>query len=124
MSGPRSGGRKKSQKNSYPPSVFARLPQLVERAGNGAEGLRLDHGVLHRPQPRGTITTIRSLMRARAILDGHVVLSRRIAESGHYPAIDIEASVSRAMHEIASPAQCRLRVNSARRSPLINKTVT
>lgn len=94
----------------YPPSVFAKLPQLVERAGNSA-----NHA--------GSITAIYTVLAegddqndpvvdaARAVLDGHIVLSRSLAESGHYPAIDIEASVSRLMNTVASESHRQAALN-------------
>lgn len=91
----------------YPPSCFAKLPALVERSGNGLNGV-------------GSITAFYTVLSegddqqdpiadaARAILDGHIVLSRALAESGHYPAIDVEQSASRVMHNVVSPEHFEL----------------
>ena len=81
--------------------MFAKLPQLAERAGNGRAG-------------SGSITAFFTVLMegddqqdpiadaARAILDGHIVLSRDLADAGHYPAIDVEASISRVQPDLLS----------------------
>jgi len=90
----------------YPPSALAAITKLVERAGNSASS-------------GGAITGIYSVLAdgddhndpvvdtARAILDGHIVLSRDIAQGGRYPAIDISSSLSRVMDEVVPPEQVR-----------------
>jgi flagellum-specific ATP synthase len=88
----------------YPPSVFARMPQLVERAGNGRDAtgsLTAFYTVL----AEGDDQNDPIVDAARAILDGHIVLSRELAESGLYPAVDVEASISRCFTEITDPSQ-------------------
>ncbi len=86
----------------FPPSVFARLPALVERAGPGGSNggsITAFYTVL----TDGEDTSDPVAEAGRAILDGHIILSRRLAESGHFPAIDLEASISRVMHQVAVP---------------------
>jgi len=83
----------------YPPSVFANLPKILERAGNS---------------DKGSITAIYTVLvegddlmepitdTVRSIVDGHIILSRELAEANHYPAVDVLASVSRLMIEVVS----------------------
>jgi FliI/YscN family ATPase len=90
----------------YPPSTFALMPRLVERAGNDAG--------------RGSITAFYTVLAegddqtdpvvdaAKATLDGHIVLSRKLAEGGYYPAVDVLASISRVMADIVDPAHREL----------------
>ncbi len=102
----------------YPPSVFTMMPRLLERAGN-------DDG-------QGSITGLYTVLvegddlsdpiadSARSILDGHVVLSRALANAGHFPAVDVLASVSRVMNDITTEDHRRV-ASSVRELMAIHK---
>lgn len=84
-------------KGGFPPSVYTMLPRLIERAGNSEEG---------------TMTAIYTVLvegdniidpigeEARSLLDGHIILARKLAEQGHFPAVDVLASISRTMPSV------------------------
>ncbi len=89
----------------YPPSVYSEMPKLLERAGNGAKGsitglytVLVDGDDFNEP-----ITDT-----ARSILDGHIMLSRRLGQLNHYPAIDVLMSISRCMSQIATKEHKKL----------------
>ncbi|HEY4367423.1 MAG TPA: flagellar protein export ATPase FliI [Steroidobacteraceae bacterium] len=90
----------------YPPSVFSLMPQLVESAGNGEHEFG-SMSAIYTVLAEGDDQQDPVVDTARAILDGHIVLTRELAERGHYPAIDIAQSISRCMSLVASPSHQR-----------------
>ena len=92
-------------RRGFPPSVFSELPKLLERAGNSDKG---SITALYTVLVEGDDMTEPVADETRSILDGHIILSRQLAESGHYPAVDVTASVSRVMTAITDKEHQRL----------------
>lgn len=86
-------------RRGFPPSVFSTLPKLMERAGNSDKG---SITALYTVLVEGDDMTEPIADETRSILDGHIILSRKLAAQNHYPAIDVLASVSRVMNSIVS----------------------
>ena len=87
-------------RRGFPPSVFSTLPRLMERAGQSERG---SITALYTVLVEGDDMTEPIADETRSILDGHIILSRKLASSNHYPAIDILASISRVMNAIVTP---------------------
>lgn len=87
-------------RRGFPPSVFATLPRLMERVGMGAKG---SITALYTVLVEGDDMTEPIADETRSILDGHIILSRKLASANHYPAIDVLASVSRVMNMVVTP---------------------
>ncbi|AHB07176.1 type III secretion apparatus H+-transporting two-sector ATPase [Pandoraea pnomenusa] len=91
-------------RRGYPPSVFATLPRLMERVGMNDKG---SITAMYTVLVEGDDMTEPVADETRSILDGHVVLSRKLAAANHYPAIDVLASASRVMSAVADPAHLK-----------------
>ena len=89
-------------RRGFPPSVFAALPQLIERAGGDGRGAITG---LYTVLVEGAIGNDPVSEEAMSLLDGHIVLSPELAAAGHYPAIDVLASRSRVVQNVCAPAQ-------------------
>lgn len=87
-------------RRGFPPSVFATLPRLMERVGMGHKG---SITALYTVLVEGDDMTEPIADETRSILDGHIILSRKLASANHYPAIDVLASVSRVMNMVVTP---------------------
>lgn len=87
-------------RRGYPPSVFAALPRLMERAGQSDKG---SITALYTVLVEGDDMTEPVADETRSILDGHIILSRKLAAANHYPAIDVLRSASRVMNQIIEP---------------------
>ena len=92
-------------RRGFPPSVFAALPQLMERAGRSDSG---SITALYTVLVEGDDMTEPVADETRSILDGHIILSRQLAQANHYPAVDVLASVSRVMNNIVDDDHLRV----------------
>ena len=92
-------------RRGFPPSVFAALPKLMERAGQSDKG---SITAMYTVLVEGDDMTEPVADETRSILDGHIVLSRQLAEANHYPAVDVLASISRVMNRVVGEDHLRL----------------